>query len=113
VSRSTVTKTLKKDLGAIEKRLARFRMDAVLPGMGSRVGQGGRRVGPLRCGCWCVMFPRLHLHHLGCAGVPKTTPLSELQPPVTKVTTLENGLRVATQETYGPVRSKVISCVFA
>ncbi len=45
MSRSTVTKTLKKDLGAIEKRLARFRMDAVLPGMGSGVGQGGRRVG--------------------------------------------------------------------
>lgn len=37
------------------------------------------------------------------AGVPKTKPLSELQAPVTKVTTLENGLRVATQETYGPV----------
>jgi hypothetical protein len=32
VSRSNVAKTLKKDLGAIEKRLARFRMDAVLPG---------------------------------------------------------------------------------
>lgn len=37
------------------------------------------------------------------AGVPKTKPLSELQVPVTRVTTLENGLRVATQETYGPV----------
>lgn len=32
VSRSSVAKTLKKDLGAIEKRLARFRMDTVLPG---------------------------------------------------------------------------------
>lgn len=44
------------------------------------------------------------------AGVPKTKPLSELQAPVTKVTTLENGLRVATQETYGPVRGCV--CVY-
>lgn len=32
MSRSSVAKTLKKDLGAIEKRLARFRMDTVLPG---------------------------------------------------------------------------------
>jgi len=31
-SKSQVPKTLKKDLKAIEERLARFRMDAVLPG---------------------------------------------------------------------------------
>jgi len=36
-------------------------------------------------------------------GVAATKPLSELQAPVTKMTTLENGLRVATQETYGAV----------
>ena len=34
LSRSTVAKTLKKDLAAVEKRLARFRMDAELPGTG-------------------------------------------------------------------------------
>lgn len=44
-------------------------------------------------------------------GVPKTKPLSELQAPVTKVTTLENGLRVATQETYGPVRQVCVVCL--
>ena len=33
LSRSTVAKTLKKDLAGVEKRLARFRMDAELPGM--------------------------------------------------------------------------------
>lgn len=45
------------------------------------------------------------------AGVPATKPLSELQAPVTKMTTLENGLRVATQETYGAVSQQLRICV--
>ena len=40
LSRSTVAKTLKKDLAGVEKRLARFRMDAELPG---------------GCGQWMIM----------------------------------------------------------
>ena len=39
------------------------------------------------------------------SGVPKLKPLSELQAPHTQITTLENGLRIATQETYGQVRA--------
>ena len=46
-SKSQVPKTLKKDLKAIEERLARFRMDAVLPGtlgmLGGGSGMGNER----------------------------------------------------------------------
>lgn len=54
----------------------------------------------------------LHFHpscHTVLIGVPATKPLSELQAPVTKMTTLENGLRVATQETYGAVSQQRIA----
>ena len=39
-SKSQVPKTLEKDLKAIEERLARFRMDAVLPGTWGLLGGG-------------------------------------------------------------------------
>ena len=94
-------KTLKKDLKEIEERLARFRMDAVLPG--TWLCEGGGEVGQ-RATLIPVPFP---MHTL---GVPATKPLSELQVPVTKVTTLDNGLRVATQETYGAVRQQHMAC---
>ena len=48
--------------------------------------------------------------HTVLIGVPATKPLSELQAPAMKMTTLENGLRVATQETYGAVSQQRIAC---
>lgn len=38
-------------------------------------------------------------------GLPKLRPASALPPPVVQVSTLANGLRVSTQETYGQVAS--------
>lgn len=110
-SKSQVPKTLKKDLKAIEERLARFRMDAVLPGTSGLLGgrqRDGRERGGTRGSTSLSYFPSSSFTFL--LGVPATKPLSELQAPVTKMTTLENGLRVATQETYGAVSQQRVAC---
>ena len=44
--------------------------------------------------------------------LPTLRPAGALPKPTTKVTTLENGIRVASEESYGQVRAALVVCVY-
>lgn len=91
-SLSNVKKTLKKDSKALESRMSRFHMDSVFPGKAQVRSIASLGIAESVTGGFAAD-----------AGVPSMKPLKALPPPEPRVTTLENGLRVATQEMYSPV----------
>ena len=70
-------------------------------GVGGGVGGGGVGVGLGISAADLASLPLLQEP----AGLPRLRPASSLPPPTVQVSTLANGLRVCTQETYGQVAS--------